>query len=186
MFQHNLVFFNKYLRGMDIDLPAVRYFLMGKNIWKTADAWPLPGTRWQRFFLHSKGHANTSGGDGLLSQSGPASEAADAFRYNPHFPVPSTGCRGHGTCGFASSPKDQSFIEGRDDLLCYTTPELKEDIEVTGPLELHLYAATSAKDTDFAAKLVDVYPDGHAYNVTDGIIRARYRKSFQEQFINPM
>jgi putative CocE/NonD family hydrolase len=186
MFEHNLKFFNKYLRGMDVDLPAIRYFVMGKNIWKTADAWPLPNTNWQRFFLHSKGHANTSGGDGWLSRDKPSGEKSDTFRYDPHFPVPSTGCRGHGTCGFTSSPKDQSFIERRDDVLCYTTPELKEDIEVTGPLELHLQAATSAQDTDFTAKLVDVYPDGHAYNVTDGIIRARYRKSFlKEEFIKP-
>jgi uncharacterized protein len=186
MFDHNLSFFNKYLRGMDIDLPAVRYFVMGKNIWKAADAWPLPGTQWQRFFLHSKGKANTSGGDGLLNVREPLSENPDVFMYDPHFPVFSAGCRGHGTCGFASSPKDQSFIERRDDVLCYTTPELKEEIEVTGPLELHLFAATSAKDTDFTAKLVDVYPDGHAYNVTDGVIRARYQKSFlKEEFIKP-
>ncbi len=186
IFEHNLGFFNKYLRGMDIDLPAIRYFLMGANIWKTADSWPLPGTQWQRFFLHSKGHASTSGGDGFLNRNEPTSETADVFLYDPHFPIPSTGCRGHGTCGFASSPKDQSLIERRDDVLCYTTPELKEDVEVTGPLEMHLYAATSVKDTDFTVKLVDVYPDGHAYNVTDGIIRARYRKSFlKEQFIIP-
>jgi putative CocE/NonD family hydrolase len=186
LFQHNLNFFNKYLRGMDVDLPAIRYFLMGKNVWKTADAWPLPNTQWQRYFLHSKGHANTSGGDGLLNRQEPISEIPDVFLYDPISPVPSTGCRGHGTCGFADSPKDQSFIEKRNDILCYTTPELKEDIEVTGPLELHLYASTSAKDTDFTVKLVDVYPDGHAYNVTDGVIRARYRKSFlKEQFIIP-
>jgi putative CocE/NonD family hydrolase len=184
--QYNLAFFNKYLRGMDIDLPAVRYFVMGRNIWQNADAWPLPQTRWQRFFLHSKGHANSSAGDGLLSRNEPGSEPADIFKYNPLFPVLTTGCRGHGMCGFSSSPKDQSFIERRDDVLCYTTPELKEDIEVTGPLTLHLFAATSARDTDYTAKLADVYPDGHAYNVTDGIIRAQYRKSvLKSDFVTP-
>jgi putative CocE/NonD family hydrolase len=186
MFEHNVNFFNTYLTGMDIDLPHVRYFIMGKNTWKTADAWPIPGAKWQRYFLHSKGKANTSAGDGLLNTREPASENPDVFMYDPHDPVLSAGCRGHGTCGFASSPKDQSFIERRDDVLCYTTPELKEEIEVTGPLEFHLFAATSAKDTDFTAKLIDVYPDGHAYNVTDGVIRARYHKSFlKEEFIKP-
>jgi putative CocE/NonD family hydrolase len=152
LFEHNVTFFNKYLKGMDIDLPAIRYFVMGKNIWQTADSWPLPQTQWQRFFLHSKGRANTSSGDGLLSRQEPGSEPADVFYYDPLLPVPSTGCRGHGTLGFGSSPKDQSYIEKRDDILCYTTLELGEDIEVTGPLKLHLAAATSAKDTDFTAK----------------------------------
>jgi putative CocE/NonD family hydrolase len=176
--EYNLSFFNKYLKGVDIDLPAVRYFVMGLNEWKNADAWPLPQTQWQRYFLHSHGHANTSAGDGLLSRNEPGSETFDSFIYNPLSPILTTGCRGHGMVGFASSPKDQSFIEKREDVLCYTTPELKEGVEVTGPLELHVFAATSVKDTDFTAKLVDVYPDGHAYTVTDGIIRARYRKSF--------
>jgi putative CocE/NonD family hydrolase len=186
MFAHNLGFFSRYLKGTEIDLPAVQYFVMGKNVWQTAQGWPLPETRWQRFYLHSRGHANTSGGDGLLSRDEPQGEGADVFMYDPHSPVPTTGCRGHAMCGFAASPKDQSYIEKRDDVLCYSTPELKTDIEVTGPLELHLYAATSARDTDFTAKLVDVYPDGHAYTVTDGIIRARYRKSFlKEDFIVP-
>jgi putative CocE/NonD family hydrolase len=184
---YNIAFFNKYLRCMDIDLPAVRYFAMGRDAWRNADAWPLPETRWQRFFLHSKGRANTSAGDGLLSQDEPADpEPTDIFLYDPHLPVPTTGCRGQGACGFASSPKDQSIIERRDDILCYTSPELKEDLEVTGPLELHLFAATSVRDTDFAAKLVDVYPNGYAFNVTDGIIRARYRKPFSKpEFITP-
>jgi uncharacterized protein len=184
--QHNLAFFDKYLRGMDIKMPALRYFVMGENVWKTADAWPLPETKWKRFYLHSKGQANTSGGNGILNRREPLGEPPDAFIYNPHFPVLSAGCRGHGTCGFSASPKDQSFSEKRDDILCYTTPELKEDLEVTGPLQLHLFAATSARDTDFTAKLIDVYPDGHAYNVADGIIRARYRKSYlKEEFITP-
>jgi putative CocE/NonD family hydrolase len=175
---YNLSFFNKYLRGMDIKLPAIRYFVMGLNEWKNTDAWPLPQTKWQRFFLHSKGHANTAAGDGMLSLKEPGTESVDVFNYNPHTPVYTTGCRGGGTIGLTSSPRDQASIESRDDVLCYSTPELKEEVEITGPLELHLFAATSVKDTDFTAKLVDVYPDGCAYTVTDGIIRARYRKSF--------
>lgn len=173
---------------MDINIPAVRYFVMGRNIWQDAATWPLPQIQWQRFFLHSKGQANTSGGDGGLSRNEPGSEPADTFLYNPHFPVRTTGCAGHSRLlRFAPAPQEQSPVERRDDVLCYTTPELKEDIEVTGPLELHLFAATSARDTDFTAKLVDVYPDGYAYNVVcDGVIRARYRKSpFKPELVTP-
>jgi hypothetical protein len=164
---------------MDVDMPAVRYFVMGKNIWRDAAAWPPPETKWQRFFLHGKGHANTSGGDGLLSRDEPGKEPADAFVYDPLHPVPTIGCWLYCQLGkVAPGVQEQSPIERRDDVLCYTTPELKEDLEVTGPLELHLFAATSVRDTDFVAKLVDVWPDGRSFNVTtDGIIRARYRKS---------
>jgi uncharacterized protein len=185
---HNIAYFDKYLRGMKIDLPAVRYFIMGKNVWKTADTWPLPQTQWQRFFLHSRGHGNSANGDGMLSRDEPRAELPDIYIYNPHFPVPTTGCRGHiQLVKFAPSPQEQSLVERRVDILCYTTPELKKDMEVTGPLMLHLFAATSARDTDFTAKLVDVYPDGSAYNVVcDGITRARYRKSlFQPELVNP-
>jgi uncharacterized protein len=102
--------------------------------------------------------------------------------------VPTNGCRGHQQLiMFAPSPQEQAPVERRDDVLCYTTPELKNDIEVTGPLMLHLFAATTARDTDFTARLVDVYPDGRAYNVVcDGITRARYRKSlFAPEMVTP-
>jgi putative CocE/NonD family hydrolase len=186
--EYNLSFFDKYLRGMKVDLPAVRYFIMGENVWRTADDWPLPGIQWQRFFLHSGGCANSAAGDGLLSRDEPGPELPDIFIYNPHFPVPTLGCRGHlQLVRYAPLPQEQSLIERRDDVLCYSTSELKEDIEVTGPLMLHLFAATSARDTDFTAKLVDVYPDGRAYNVVcGGITRARYRKSlFAPELVNP-
>ena len=186
--EYNLAFFNKYLRGMKVDLPAIRYFVMGKNVWRTADTWPPPQTKWQRFFLHSRGHANSAAGDGLLSRDEPDAELFDSYIYNPHFPVLTTGCRGHHQLArFAPSPQEQSPVERRDDVLCYTTPELKEDVEVTGPLKLHLFAASSARDTDFTAKLVDVYPDRSAYNVVcDGITRARYRKSlFKPELLTP-
>ena len=185
---HSLAFFDKFLRGKKADLPAVRYFVMGKNVWRTAETWPPPQMKFQRYFLHSRGHANGAAGDGLLSRDEPGSELPDIYIYNPHFPVPTTGCRGHQQLiMFAPSPQEQSLVERRDDVLCYTTPELKEDLEVTGPLLLHLFAATSARDTDFTAKLVDVYPDGRAYNVVcDGITRARYRKSlFAPELVNP-
>ncbi len=172
---HNLAFFDKYLRGMDIAIPAVKYFVMGRNRWQTADAWPLPQTEWQRFYLHSRGGANTAAGDGVLSRDAPGSEAPDSFIYNPHAPVPSVGGRLIGV-GVTPGPIDQGRIEKRGDVLCYTTPELTADVQVTGPLNLHLFAATSARDTDFTAKLVDVYPDGRAYNVVEGLKRASGRK----------
>lgn len=186
--EHNLSFFDKYLRGMKVELPAIRYFVMGENVWRTADDWPLPETQWQRFFLHSRGRANSATGDGLLSRDEPGPELPDTFIYNPHFPVPTLGCRGHlQLVRYAPLPQEQSLIERRDDVLCYSTAELKEDVEVTGPLILHLFAATSARDTDFTAKLVDVYPDGRAYNIAcEGITRARYRKSFfAPELVNP-
>jgi len=181
----HIAFYNKYLRGININLPSVRYFVIGSNRWQKADTWPPSQTQWVRSFLHSKGHANTAGGDGLLSRDEPGAEPSDIFVYNPAFPVPTTG--GHFTpAGLAPGPVDQSLIEKRNDVLCYTTPVLEEDTEVTGPLELHLLAITSTKDTDFTAKLVDAYPGGQAYNVADGIIRARYRKSIsQPELVSP-
>ncbi len=181
----NLAFFDKYLRGLDVQMPAVRYFAMGRNRWQTADAWPLPQTQWQRWHLHSQGDANTAAGDGVLDRDAPGSERPDRFIYDPHSPVPSVGGRFIGA-GLTPGPVEQSHVEKRRDVLCYTSPELKEDAEVTGPLEVRLFAATSARDTDFVAKLVDVYPDGRAYNVAEGIKRARGRKSpSRPEFVTP-
>ena len=177
--EYQLSFFDKYLKGKDINLPFVRYFTMSRNTWHNASAWPLPQTNWQRFFLHSRGGANSYTGDGILSREEPGKEPIDTYVYNPYHPVPTTGGRGaEAENGFVTGPIDQYFVERRADVLCYTTPELDQDTEVTGPLELHLFAATSGKDTDFTVKLVDVYPDGHAYNIADGITRAQYRNSF--------
>ena len=172
-------FFDKYLKGKDIILPAVRYFTMGSNTWHDASGWPLPQTNWQRFFLHSRGGSNSCSGDGLLSRDEPKNEPADTFTYNPLNPAPTTGGRG-GIVenGFLYGPVDQIYVERRSDVLCYTSSTLEQDVEVTGPLELHLFAASSCMDTDFTAKLVDVYPDGRGYNVADGIVRAQYRNSF--------
>jgi putative CocE/NonD family hydrolase len=115
----------------------------------------------------------------LLSRDEPVREPADSFTYNPLNPLPTAGGRG-GVVenGFLYGPGDQVYVERREDVLCYTTHELKQEIDVTGALELHLFASSSCRDTDFAAKLVDVYPDGRAYNVADGIVRAQYRNSF--------
>ncbi|HEY31852.1 MAG TPA: CocE/NonD family hydrolase [Dehalococcoidia bacterium] len=186
---HLIDFFNRYLRGEEVRIPPVMYFLMGRNEWHEADSWPLSQTQWQRFYLHSQGSANTSSGDGLLSRDEPSSEQPDTFTYDPHNPVPTVGGGLVGSpagLGFTPGPLEQSAIERRNDVLCYTTPELKEDIEITGPIEVHVFAATSARDTDFTAKLVDVYPDGRSLNLVDGIKRARGLKSeYQPELISP-
>ncbi|MEK7814358.1 MAG: CocE/NonD family hydrolase, partial [Chloroflexota bacterium] len=130
------------------------------------------------YYLHSGGKANTAGGDGLLAQQAPGPEPPDVYLYDPRHPVPTRG--GGLCCGQAFVPGgayDQQEIEARPDVLVYSTPPLESDMEVTGPLALTLYAASSAQDTDFAAKLVDVSPCGCARNLTDGILRARYRES---------
>jgi putative CocE/NonD family hydrolase len=186
--ERRITFYDKYLRGIEgaRPNPPIRYFVMGLNRWRNADTWPLPQTEWQRFFLHSRGHAQTAAGDGLLTRDTPTSEPADVYVYDPRFPVPTVGGRLLDSGSLVPGPLEQSVVEKRNDVLCYTTPELKQDTEVTGPLKLHLFASTSAKDTDFVAKLIDVYPDGFAYNVAEGCIRARYRKGIlHPEFVNP-
>jgi putative CocE/NonD family hydrolase len=173
------------LRGKEVKIPAVKYFVMGRNRWEEADDWPLPQTQWQRLYLHSRGKANTAVGDGALSRDEPVSETPDRFAYDPGHPVPTVGGRFFGV-GLVPGPLDQYQVEKRQDVLCYTTPELKQDLEVSGPLKIHLFAASSARDTDFSARLVDVYPDGRAYNLVEGLKRAHALKSNdQPRLINP-
>jgi len=187
--RYMLQFFNKYLKGEDTDIPVVHYFLMGRNQWLDADDWPLPETDWQRFFLHSSGKANSSSGNGLLSREEPGSQPPDEFIYDPMNPVPTLGgsiTASPAGFGMARGPMDQSSVERRDDVLCYSTPPLTENVEITGPIEIHVFAATSARDTDFTAKFVDVYPDGRAQNLVDGIKRARgLKSSSRPEFITP-
>lgn len=187
--QLQIAFFDKYLCGKDIELPKVRYFVMGANQWRSAEAWPLPQTDWQRFYLHSQGKANTASGDGKLNRAEPGSEPSDEFVYDPLDPVPTTGGPLIGFVegpGIIAGPVEQSHVEKRADVLCYTTPELQVELEITGPLQLHLFAATSVRDTDFTAKLVQVYPDGRAYNLAEGIIRASGRTfGNQRELVTP-
>jgi putative CocE/NonD family hydrolase len=173
-----LAFYDRYLMGKDIPLPAVRYFAMSRNRWQEAEDWPLLQIQWQRFYLNSRGHANGAVGDGVLTRAEPHSQITDTFSYNPLQPVPTVGGRFFGI-GLVPGPLDQYQVEKRPDVLCYTTPELTEDVEITGSLEVHLFASTSAPDTDFSAKLVDVHPDGLAYNLVEGIKRARALKSVE-------
>ena len=148
----------------------VRLFVMGDNAWRDEQEWPLARAVPTTFYLHSAGAANTRDGDGVLSETTPSDEPADRFVYDPWNPVP-TGQRG----GYSRVPADQRDVERRQDVLVYTTAALRSPIEVTGPITAHLWAASSATDTDFTVKLVDVLPDGTARMLTDGILRARYR-----------
>ena len=172
--------------GVEREKP-VKIFVMGDNVWREEDDWPLARAQATRYYLHSAGNANSLLGDGTLSPEAPLAESPDHFVYNPAEPVPT---RGGGLCcdneHLASGAFDQRPIEARGDVLVYTTPEFKADFEVTGPLSLEFYAASSAVDTDFTAKLVDVWPNGFAQNLTDSILRARYRNSQEKpEFMNP-
>ncbi len=154
-----------------LDYPVVLY-VMGENRWRAENTWPLTDAKLTSYYLHSKGGANSVRGNGLLSAVAPTAEAADRFTYDPRHPVES-----HMGRSLIGGRVDQSSVEGRTDVLIYSTPRLTQDVEVTGEIKATLYAASSATDTDWHVKLVDVYPDGRAYNLADGIVRARYRHS---------
>jgi putative CocE/NonD family hydrolase len=158
----------------------VTIFVMGKNEWRNEAAWPLERAKESRFYLRSDGNANSISGDGKLipAVALPHAEPPDSFVYDPANPVPTVG--GPLCCDvvhLAPGPRDQRQVEARPDVLVYSTPPLKEDREVTGPVTLDLFAKSSGIDTDFTGKLVDVAPDGTAINLTEGILRARYRES---------
>ena len=153
-------------------------FVMGIDRWRTEADWPLPDTQYRPYYLHSAGQANTLHGDGTLSPELPGDEPSDVYLYNPMRPVPTIGGQVILPGGNAAGPRDQREAETRDDVLVYSTPVLNQPVEVTGPIELRLFVASSARDTDFTGKLVDVYPDGRAIILTEGILRARYRTSF--------
>jgi hypothetical protein len=165
----------------------VKIFVMGKNEWREEDDWPLARAQTSKYFLHSEGSANSLHGSGSLSVAAPHSEPADHYVYDPANPVPTIG--GQLCCDSAHlppGPRDQRQVEARQDVLIYSTPAFARDTEITGPVRLELFATSSAVDTDFTAKLVDVAPDGFAQNLTEGIIRARYRDSQEKPVLmNP-
>jgi hypothetical protein len=172
-------FLDRWLRhdvaSADDDLP-IRLFTMGENRWRTEMAWPLERTDRHRLYLHSSGRAGSSRSSGRLSTREPGDETPDAFTYDPRDPVPTVG--GQLCCYPAQFPPgafDQRLIERRNDVLVYTSEPLRRDLEVTGSISANLWAMTDAPDTDFTAKLVGVAPDGLAINLTDGVVRARYR-----------
>jgi hypothetical protein len=179
-----VAWFDHWLKGKDNGAdkaPPVRVFVMGADRWRDATDWPIPGTQFTSYYLHSLGEANSSGGNGRISIDKPAAdEPPDHYVYDPANPVPSRG--GHSCCTpdvAPVGPANQADVEGRADVLNYSTPPLDHAVEVTGPVSLTLYASSSAVDTDWTAKLVDVFPDGRAINLNNGIIRARYRDSLE-------
>ncbi|MFY9553182.1 MAG: CocE/NonD family hydrolase [Blastocatellia bacterium] len=177
--------FDHFLKGENNrvleTMPKVRYFTMGINKWQTSDTWPPQGAQPMSFFLSGSGKANTLDGDGVLADAAPATDSPDKFDYDPMNPVPSYGgnvcCTGNAVAGGAF---DQRKMETRPDILVYSTEPLKQGIEVSGPIEVTLYVSSDARDTDFTVKLIDVYPDGRAYNLDETIQRVRYRNGYDK------
>ncbi|HTP89197.1 MAG TPA: CocE/NonD family hydrolase [Bryobacteraceae bacterium] len=163
------------------DLP-VRIFVMGRNQWRDEREWPLARQTITPLYLAGNGHANTLSGDGVLERVPAAGRSpADRFTYDPKNPVPTRG--GSVCCDplvLPWGPMDQRPVETRRDVLVYTSPPLKRDLEVTGRVEAVLFVSTSAADTDFTAKLVDVSPNGETRNVIDGLLRMRYRDGLEK------
>ena len=187
-----LQWFDYWLKGIQNDIlniPKVQYYLLGKNEWRSSDVWPLSETVFTRFYLHSDGSANTRFGDGILNKIEPRSEPPDRYTYDPADPVPSRG----GSVCCTGNPEDQpgafdhSDIEDRRDVLVFTSEFVgDEGLEIAGPVSATLYVSSSALDTDFTAKLLDVAPDGSAINIVEGIQRARYRSGYEQpQLLEP-
>jgi uncharacterized protein len=174
-----LRWFDHWLKGIDTGLMAeapIRLFVMGANVWRDEQEWPLARATNTPFYLHA---------DAALTTELPDAETPDTYTYDPRDPVPTHGGALLMAPEFASGPVDQRSIEARPDVLTYSTPPLEHDVEVTGPVTVELWACSSAPDTDFVARLVDVYPDGRAMCLTDGIVRARYREGRTQSLLEP-
>lgn len=177
---YQMRWFDRWLKGSETGIdkePAVRIFVMGANVWRDEQEWPLARTRWTKFYLHSGGRANTLNGDGGLSVDLPAGESADQYDYDPAKPTPFLTEPSFAQIG---GPDDYREVEARPDVLVYTSGPLPEDTEVTGPIKAKLYASSSAPDTDFMVKLIDVWPDGFAQRLCDGMVRARFREGMDK------
>jgi uncharacterized protein len=178
-----LRWFDHFLRGHEsgvLDAPVTLY-VMGADEWRDYPDWPPPGSTPTRWFLHSEGRANSRFGDGRLSTAAPGEEPPDRFTYDPLYPTPSLG--GHSCClDFAApmGPADQRPVEAFNSVLVYTGDPLSEPLELIGNVTVTLYAATSARDTDWTARLCEVYPDGRSINLQEGIVRARFRESLSD------
>jgi putative CocE/NonD family hydrolase len=179
-----LRWFDYWLKGIDNGIQnesPVTLYVVGRNRWRQENEYPLARTQYKKMYFHGGGKANSDRGDGVLSWDAPTGDSKpDHYSYDPENPVPSVG--GNNCCGTptAAGPRDQRAIENRNDILIYTSDFLSQDIEATGPVKVVISASSDAVDTDFVAKLVDVYPDGRAYNVAEGILRARYRESLSQ------
>lgn len=183
LFDLELRWNDHYLKGIDngIDREApVELFVTGVNKWVRYADWPVPGTQFVPLYLSGGGHANSLRGDGTLTFDTASGAGADHFVYDPSNPVPSVG--GNDCCGapFPWGPRDQRTVEARQDVLVYSTGILTKPVAIAGPVKMKLYAATDGRDTDFTIKLVDVFPNGAAYNVAEGILRARFHKGLDK------
>lgn len=176
-------FFDRFLKGEEsarlAKQPKVQYFTMGANQWRSSETWPPRGATEMTFYLSSGGKANTLHGDGALVMKPPAKDAPDSFTYDPGKPVTSYGgnvcCTGN---AIQAGAFDQRKMEERPDILVYTSEPFKEGVELSGPIVPTLYVSSDAKDTDFTVKILDVYPDGRAYNLDETIQRMRYREGY--------
>ncbi|MDP5230910.1 MAG: CocE/NonD family hydrolase [Cellulophaga sp.] len=164
------------------ETPRVQYYTMGSNKWQSSEEWPPKNAKMTSYYLSSGGNANTLKGDGVLTTKVPKDNNTDSFTYDPMNPVMSYGgnvcCTGNAIKGGAF---DQQVMEEREDILVYTTEPLKKGVEVSGFIETKLYVSSDAKDTDFTIKLIDVYPDGRAYNLDETIQRVRYREGYDKE-----
>jgi putative CocE/NonD family hydrolase len=179
-----LRWFDYHLMGIDngvLDDPPVHVFVMGRNAWRAAQDWPLPETQFTKFYLHSRGKANSSTGDGLLSTKHPDDEPPDEYVYDPDDPTPSAAFAN----GHIDGPRDISNSAARGDVLVYDTPALTEDVEIVGPITSRLFAATTASDTDWMIRLADVHSDGRALFLAEGVMRARHRDPVRHGAFNP-
>jgi hypothetical protein len=184
-----LRWFDYWLKGIDNGLdkePPVKVFVMGRNEWRFENEYPLARTKYTPMYIDSDGSANGSHGDGKLAWDKPSGADSDQYVYDPANPVPSLG--GANCCGVGtpSGPQDQRPNEGRGDILVYTSDFIEDEFEIVGPVKMKLWASSNAVDTDFVARLIDVYPDGRAINIAEGILRTRYRDSLEEpKLMNP-
>ena len=177
--------FDYFLKGEQNGIlektPKVRYFTMGSNKWQTSDTWPPAEAKPVTYYFSSGGHANTMYGDGILTTTAATNDLPDKFVYDPMNPVLTYG---GGFCCMGSNFKpgalDQRPVETRNDVLVYSTEPLQQGMEVSGPIDVTLYVSSEAKDTDFTIKLIDVLPDGTAYNLSDNIQRVRYREGYDK------
>jgi uncharacterized protein len=181
--EYQLAWFDAWAKGRRSAIETmspVRVFVTGSNSWHDADRWPLPGTTTQTWYLRSNGRANSLSGNGFVSLDKPReNEPADYFFYDPAGPVPSLG--GHSCCYPQSTPMGpmvQREVESRNDVLVFSSAPLERPLWVAGNVTAHLFAATSARDTDWVVKLCDVAPDGRSLNIQEGVIRARFRNGF--------
>ncbi|HZT75694.1 MAG TPA: CocE/NonD family hydrolase [Vicinamibacterales bacterium] len=178
-------FFDRFLKGEQAprlaQMPRVTYYTMGLNKWQSSDTWPPAGAQPATFYLASGGHANSLAGDGALASAAPDADKPDAFTYDPMNPVLSYG--GNVCCtgtAVQAGAFDQRRMEAREDILVYTSEPFKDGTEVSGPITPTLYVSSDAKDTDFTVKVLDVYPDGRAYNLDESIQRMRYRNGYDK------